>query len=123
MSAEYQQWEGILIREYTFTPKCFEGTELTGTITVKVPHAKEKAGFLKTLKYKLNAEGQVEASQDLADMLVGMIEIAEQVILSADIKSGESVFTKDDIFYVDELSPIINEVGQLMMTGFKPSKN
>lgn len=112
-----------MLKEYTFTPKNLEGTEYSGTVTVKIPHAKEKAGFLKKLKYTLDENGQVVPNKDLSEMLIGMIEITEEMILKCDIKKGEELISKEDLFYIDDLSLVIQEIGQLIVSGFKPSKN
>jgi hypothetical protein len=109
-----------------YTPKiCQDGGKFEGSVKLKVPHARDKIGFLKTLKFKFDAEGKVQVSQDMTDMLSGMIDIAEEVILESTIKDKESgkSFTKEDLFYDSTFQELLGEVGKVVIEGMGPSKN
>jgi hypothetical protein len=115
------------MRTFDFKPDWLELNGFEGSIKLKVPHAKEKAGFLKALKFKFDPKtGEVSASEEITDTLVGMIELAEQMVLEVNLIKGEKIFTKEDLFYDDHgenFQPLIQEIGNVLINGFKPSKN
>jgi len=115
------------MRSFDFKPEFLELNGFEGCIKLKVPHAKEKAGFIKRLNFKFDPKsGEVSASEDISDMLVGMIEIAEEMILEANLTKGDKKFTKEDLFFDDHgvnFQPLLQEIGNVLINGFKPSKN
>lgn len=114
------------MRTIKLKPEFLAENGFEGHVEVKVPHAKEKAGFLKKLHFTLDpVTKEVNPTTDIADMLVGMIEIAEEMIISCQLKKGEKTFTKEDLFYDDHgenFQPLIQEIGNLIINGFGPSK-
>jgi hypothetical protein len=109
-----------------YVPKiCQDGGSMEGSLTLKIPHAKDKIGFLKKLKFKFGEGGKVEVNEDYADVLAGMIDIAEDIIIDAKLKDKESgkEFVKDDLFYEPQFQELLGEVGKVVMEGMGPSKN
>lgn len=110
-----------------YVPECCRGDEAkySGEITLKVPHAKDKIKMLRTLKYKFEPGGKVIANDDLTEMLEGMLDIAEDVIIEAIIerKADKKIFTKEDLFYEGEFQELLPEVGKVVIEGMGPSKN
>jgi hypothetical protein len=85
------------MRTFDFKPEWLALNGFEGFIKLKVPHAKEKAGFLKALKFKFDPKtGEVSASEEISDTLIGMVELAEQMIIEVELSKGEKKFTKED---------------------------
>jgi hypothetical protein len=98
---------------------------LRGHIVLKVPHARDRALFIKKLNFKFDRDMKVVPNEDLSEILVGMIDIAESLIESSQLERIEdgSKISKEDLFYDPTLQTIIQEVGTALMNGFTPSKN
>jgi len=117
----------IFMRTFNFKPEWLALNGFEGHIKLKAPHAREKAGFLKALKFKFDPKtSEVSPSEEITDMIVGMVEIAEQMIVEADLEKDGKKFSKEDLFYTDHginFDPLLQEVGNVIVNGFQPSKN
>jgi dihydroorotase len=107
-----------------FEPESINNDEFSGWVELKVPHARDRAKVYKTLKLKMNAKGEVETNEDISEVMIGMVDLAEEYLINAEItrKSDGKVFNKEDVFYEPELQALISEVGNISMSGFRPSK-
>lgn len=96
-----------------------------GHVILKVPHARDKINFLKKLNYKFDSEGKVTTSEDVTDMLMGMIDIAEDSILESHIvaKGEKKSLEVEDLFYGSQFQELLGEIGRVILEGTTPSKN
>ena len=115
------------MRTFEFKPEWLEKNGFEGSVKLKVPHYKEKIGFLKDLKFKFDMKtGEASANEDVIDMILVLAEISEKMIIEANLTKGEKKFTKEDLFYDDHgenFQELIQLTGNFIIEGFKPSKN
>lgn len=112
------------MRTVKLEPQSINNDDFSGWVELKVPHAKDRALFFKTLKIKVDSNGQVVQNDDMIEMMAGMVDIAESHLLNAEIldkKTGEK-YNKEDVFYKPEFQVLISEIGNICMAGFQPSK-
>lgn len=112
------------MRTMKFEPESINNETFSGWVELKVPHARDRALAFKKLNIKIDAKGEVIQNEDVSSLMVGMIDIAEEHILGAEITNkltGET-FNKEDIFYMPEFQQLLSEVGNVCMSGFRPSK-
>lgn len=122
-----------MIREYTFTPKCFEEKGLTGSVTMKMVSNKERFSLMKSLNYKIISEvdkldptkqnHRMEMNENQLESMQNFVGIGESLIVSADIKKGEESFNHEDVIFYSEFQDILIEVATIAIEGSKPSKN
>lgn len=112
------------MRTMKFEPESINNEEFSGWVELKVPHARERAMVFKTLKFKMDAKGEIIANEDMSEVMVGMVDLVEEYLVTAEItrKSDGKTFNKEDVFYEPEFQTLISEIGTVCMSGFKPSK-
>lgn len=117
------------MRISNYIPSICQGDEALyeGHLVLKVPHAIERANFMKRLNIIVPAgleDVDAKLPENAIDMLPEMFKIAEETIQECHLKSldGEEI-TTEDLFYDPDLQGVLTEVANKAISGFKPSKN
>lgn len=112
------------MRTMKFEPESINNEIFEGHVELKVPHARDRALVFKTLKFKMDSKGEVVPNEDISEVMVGMIDLVEQYLIDVKIvrKEDGKEFNKEDVFYEPEFQPLLSEIGNVCMSGFKPSK-
>ena len=113
------------MRTMEFKPTICKEGKYEGHILLKVPHFKEKAQMVKTLKFKVNEHGEMDTKTDVGDLMEGLCDIAETMIVESHIKRlcDGVVLSKEDLFYETETQSVITECANAVMGQGGPSKN
>jgi len=97
-----------------------------GEIKVKVPKYKDRLKLLKECNFKMDDKGEISKGTDQFDSVEKVVEIAESHILQVNVKHKETEEEFDSVeglSYTQEGSELINDIGNMVLSGFKLGKN
>ena len=102
------------MREIVF--ECKEPFE--GSAKIELPKYTQRLKYIKECNFKVNADGEVDASTDQLDALMSMVEVAKKHISDVDIKCGE-IHAKsfDDLEDFVEFDSLIPELASTVLNG------
>ena len=115
------------MRQITYIPQlCNEAGELIfqGKIILNALKYAERMNLIKDVNFKVK-ENSVELNTDQIDSIVKIIEVAEKHVVSVDlIRLSDQVEFKcfDDLSYDKDGSLLINELGNVILSGVKLGK-
>ena len=113
-----------------YSPKCLseKGSELTGTVTLRVPTFQERMKYIEEAKVDLNQnneDGATVAAKNAASTRV-LVDLAKAHVKAVNIKEKDGNLdfkTFDELCEDNRCDPIIMEIAWLMVQGFRPGKN
>lgn len=104
-----------MIHEY----KPSEGLKVQGTVKVRLPKYTERLQYLRDCQFKINGDGDIEIDSGMIDSTIKMIQIAEKHVESVDLalESGKEIKSFEEMEYFPECEPVLQELGNLMLSG------
>lgn len=102
-----------------------ESSKAWGSVIVKRPKLHQRFQYMDLCGYEVNEEGQTTCRLNKMQMVAKLSEIIEPHILKADLETvnGEKIDTVEGMFVSGECQDLIMKVGEMVLSGFGPSKN
>ena len=113
------------MKEFTYNPKLeVDGKKVfDGDVTIAIPKYKERLAMLKDINFKFNGT-EIDAGLGQIDSMIKMVEIAELHIKRFNLtRNGEYITSVDDLQYDKEGSDLLNEIGNVILSGIPMGKS
>ena len=110
------------MKEFSYKPKKESG--FVGEIKLRIPKYKERIKLLKECNFAIDSEGEMSKGAAQFDSVEKIIEMTEQHVVSVSLKFGEhEILEYDELGYYQEGVELLNDVGNLILSGFKLGKS
>ena len=110
------------MKEFRFVPKKESGFE--GHVMLKVPKYKQRIRILRECNFNIDAAGEMGKGAAQFDSIEKIIEVTESHVLSVELKYGETVIGEiEELGYYQEGVELLNEIGNLILSGFSLGKS
>lgn len=109
------------MKEFVFKPK--EDSGFTGEIKLRVPKYKERIRLLKECNLSVDENGEMGKGAAQFDSVEKIIDVTESHVISVSLRYGEQeIYEVEELGYYQEGVELLNEVGNLILSGFQLGK-
>lgn len=113
------------MKEFKYVPKADSGFK--GSVVVSVPKYKKRMSLLRECNFKMSKGGELETGLEQFDSLDKLISITEDHVVSVsltydNVDETSLIESIEDLGYYQEGVELINELGNLILSGFSLGK-
>lgn len=107
-----------------FVPELVKSGMFEGHVLIKQINASQRAEFMDKFNFE-EKDGQMKSKDKLSAMQKVFIELCEQMVVGLQLKSkdGKEFVSVDDLYWEEELYPMIQEIGQYIINPSPLAKN